>query len=83
MAKDFKNRDVRAAVDALTDEIRLRGYIPPRARVAAEIAAIAAQIRSGDVHSSTKPADDIGKNLEDELMGFVAAAKGKSTGKQG
>lgn len=80
MAKDFQNRDVRSAVDALTDEIRLRGYIPPRARVAAEIASIAAQIRAGDGHSSTKPADVVGKHLEDELMGFLATAKRKSGG---
>lgn len=75
MAKDFRNRDVRSAVDALTDEIRLRGFAPPRVRVAAEIAAIAAEIRAGDVQSSAKPADVVGKHLEDELMGFVAAAK--------
>jgi hypothetical protein len=74
-SKDYRNREARALVDALTVEMRSRGYIPPRERVAAEVASIAAQLRAKEVSIVPEPPVVISKRLEDDLMNFIAAAK--------
>ncbi len=74
-AVDYRDREARVALDALTDEHRQRGLVPPRDRVTAEIAAVAAQMRSGDLSIVPEQADLLGKKLEDDLMEFIDEAK--------
>jgi hypothetical protein len=74
-AVDYRDRDARADLDAVTAEIRLRGLVPPRDRVAAEIADVAAQMRSSDASIVPGQAEVVGRHLEDDLMSFVDEAK--------
>lgn len=74
-ARDFRDRDARAVLDEVTDKMRRRGLVPARDRVAAEIAAVAAQMRSRDTPLVPDQTDVVGKKLEDDLFAFVAEAK--------
>jgi hypothetical protein len=70
MAKDYKRAGALTVVDALGDEIRVRGIARPIERVAAELAEMAAQMRAAS--AGPVPARRIEMDLDEDLMTFVA-----------
>lgn len=73
-AADYRSRDVRAMLDQVTEKC-VGAALFLRVIVLLEIAAVAAQMRSGDPSIVPEQAEIVGKQLEDDLMSFVDTAK--------